>query len=155
MTQIDIHTKFIIFVSVAPQQEQGKVDIESKTYSKKVHGRVLPELPSLAPSRKVHGGVPPEPPSLSSSKKVHGRGRPAPPSLAPSRKVHGGVVPGAPSLAPSRNSMKDHGWVLPENIFFSKALCLDSVKTSSTHKIESDQSDDDMEYSLFGDVKGK
>jgi hypothetical protein len=27
MTQIDIHTKFIIFVSVAPQQEQGKVDI--------------------------------------------------------------------------------------------------------------------------------
>ena len=121
MTQIDIHTKFIIFVSVAPQQEQGKVDIESKTYSKKVHGRVLPELPSLAPSRKVHGGV----------------------------------VPGAPSLAPSRNSMKDHGWVLPENIFFSKALCLDSVKTSSTHKIESDQSDDDMEYSLFDDVKGK
>ena len=104
MTQIDIHTKFIIFVSVAPQQEQGKVDIESKTYSKKVHGRVLPELPSLAPSR---------------------------------------------------NSMKEHGWVLPENIFFSKALCLDSVKTSSTHKIESDQSDDDMEYSLFDDVKGK
>jgi hypothetical protein len=29
------------------------------------------------------------------------------------------------------------------------------VKTSSTHKIESDQSDDDMEYSLFDDVKGK
>ena len=150
MTQIDIHSKFIIFVSVAPQQEQGKVDTESKTYSKKGYGGVLPEPSSLAPSRKVCGGVLPEPPSL-----------------APSRKVHGGVVPGAPSLAPSRNSMKDHGGVLPEaptslaprgkfhSGFFSEALSLASVKTSSTHKIESDQSDDDMEYSLFDDVMGK
>ena len=150
MTQIDIHANFIIFVSVAPPQKQGKADTESKTYSRKVHGRLVPEVPRLDSSTKAHCAVLPEATSLglTSSRKVHFGHVPEAPNQAPSRKVHDGVLPEAPNLAPSR---KVHGGVLPE------ALSLASVMSSSTHSIESDEEseDDDMLFSLLDDDKGK